>query len=266
MRLYNTLTRKKDELNPPESGINLFVCGPTVYDYIHIGNARTFTLFDALVKYLRQKLGIKINYLQNITDIDDKIIARARAGGEDAAAFARKFEGIFMEDAAALGIDSVGTYARASEHIPEIVGQVKVLIKKGHAYLIKDDGYYFDLKTFPDYGRLSGRTVAMAEDGVSRIDESPRKRNRGDFNLWKLSQPGEPAWDTELGRGRPLPEILESMRMVAEGIQTTAATVQLARQKGVEMPITEQMYALLYHGLPPQEVLRKLLDRNLKAE
>ena len=203
MRLYNTLTKKKDELNPPEGGVNFFVCGPTVYDYIHIGNARTFTLFDALVKYLRQKLGIKINYLQNITDIDDKIIARARAGGEDAAAFARKFEGIFMEDAAALGIDSVGTYARASEHIPEIVGQVKVLIKKGHAYLIKDDGYYFDLKTFPDYGRLSGRTVAMAEDGVSRIDESPRKRNRGDFNLWKLSQPGEPAWDTELGRGRP---------------------------------------------------------------
>lgn len=203
MRLYNTLTRKKDALNPPDGGINLFVCGPTVYDRIHIGNARTFTFFDALVKYLRQKLGIKINYLQNITDIDDKIIARARDSGADAAAFAQKFEDAFMEDTAALGIDSVSKYARASEYIPEIVGQVKALIKKGHAYLIKDDGYYFDLKTFPDYGKLSGRTAEMAEDGVSRIDESPHKRNRGDFNLWKFSKEGEPSWPFDDGKGLP---------------------------------------------------------------
>ncbi len=209
MRIYNTLTRKKETISAPqEKGLNLFVCGPTVYDYIHIGNARTFTFFDILVKWLRHQ-GIKVFYLQNITDIDDKIIARARETGEEPLAFAQKFEKIFLEDIGVLGVDSVNQYARASEHIPEIVKQVKTLIQKKHAYLIKDDGYYFDLKTFPEYGQLSGRTVAMAEDGVSRIDDSVHKRNRGDFNLWKFSpstssgQASEPFWETELGQGRP---------------------------------------------------------------
>lgn len=186
-----------------DRGVNLFVCGPTVYDHIHIGNARTFTFFDVLVKYLRHRHGLKIFYLQNITDIDDKIIARARENREDPLEFAKKFERLFMEDIHALGIDSVDEYARASEYIPEIINQVKTLIRKGHAYLIKDDGYYFDLKTFSEYGKLSKRTVEMAEDGVSRIDDNPHKRNRGDFNLWKFSKPDEPFWDTELGRGRP---------------------------------------------------------------
>ncbi|MBI4119040.1 MAG: cysteine--tRNA ligase, partial [Parcubacteria group bacterium] len=171
--------------------------------YIHIGNARTFSFFDALVKFIRLRLGIKINYLQNITDIDDKIIARAHESKEDPLQFAQRFEGIFMENIRALGLSAVDQYARASEHIPEIVNQVKTLARKGQAYLIKDDGYYFNLKTFPEYGRLSGRTMAMAEDGVSRIDDSPRKKNRGDFNLWKFSKPNEPFWDTDLGRGRP---------------------------------------------------------------
>lgn len=203
MRLYNTLTRKKENLSAPdEKGLNLFVCGPTVYDYIHIGNARTFTFFDVLAKWLKRQ-GFKVFYLQNITDIDDKIIARAKETGEEPLALAKKFEKIFREDIGALGLDSVNQYARASEHIPEIVKQVKTLIQKKHAYLIKDDGYYFDLKTFPEYGKLSGRTVAMAEDGVSRIDESVGKRNRGDFNLWKFFKEGEPSWETELGRGRP---------------------------------------------------------------
>ena len=204
MRLYNTLTGKKENLPAPDvKGLNLFVCGPTVYDHIHIGNARTFTVFDALVKYLRKRHGLKIFYLQNITDIDDKIITRAKEKGENPLEFAQKFEKIFLEEIKALGIDSVDKYARASEHIPEIVNQIKTLIRKGHAYLIKGDGYYFDLKTFPEYGKLSKRTVAMAEDGVSRIDDSPHKRNRGDFNLWKFSKPDEPFWDTELGQGRP---------------------------------------------------------------
>ncbi len=206
MRLYNTLTGKKEELPiPPLGGLNLFVCGPTVYDHIHIGNARTFAFFDVLAKWLRHQ-GFKVFYLQNITDIDDKIIDRARKSGEEPLVFAHKFEKIFLEDINALGIDSVNQYARASEHIPEIVKQIKTLIQKKHAYLIEDDGYYFDLKTFPEYGKLSGRTAQMAEDGVSRIDESARKRNRGDFNLWKFSKldsVGEPYWDTELGRGRP---------------------------------------------------------------
>ncbi len=219
MRIYNTLTRKKEELKIAPAAINLFVCGPTVYDYIHIGNARTFTFFDVLVKWLKHQ-GIKVCYLQNITDIDDKIIARARETGQEPLVFAQKFEKIFREDISALGVDAVNQYARASEHIPEIVKQVKTLIQKKHAYLIKDDGYYFDLKTFPEYGKLSGRTVAMAEDGVSRIDDSVHKRNRGDFNLWKFSkldstgspQAGEPSWPFSDGRGLPAEALAKAGR------------------------------------------------------
>ena len=211
MRLYNTLTGKKDELKTTSEVVNLFVCGPTVYDHIHIGNARTFTFFDVLAKWLRHQ-GIKVFYLQNITDIDDKIIARARETGQETSAFAQKFEKIFIEDINALGLDAVDKYARASEHIPEIVAQVKTLIQKKHAYLIKDDGYYFDLKTFPEYGQLSGRTSQMAEDGVSRIDESVHKRNRGDFNLWKFSKPNEPSWPFDDGKGLPAEALAKAGR------------------------------------------------------
>ena len=179
----------------------MFVCGPTVYDFIHIGNARTFVFFDFLAKYLRYK-SYEVDYLQNITDIDDKIIIRAENEGSSWTHVAKKFEAEFLDDAAKLGITSP-RYAKATDHIAEIIGQIETLSEKGHTYSIENDGIYFDLKTFPEYGKLSGRTAEMAEDATSRIDESANKKNRGDFVLWKFSKPGEPAWDSPFGSGRP---------------------------------------------------------------
>lgn len=203
LKIYNTLTRKK-EVFKPRSGkrVELFVCGPTVYDFVHIGNARTYIAFDIIARYLRTQ-GYDVFYLQNITDIDDKIIARAKADGTAAKAVAERFEKAYHEDMRALGVQSVAKYARATDHIFDIVAQVQKLLTKKHAYVILDDGYYFDLKTFPAYGKLSRRTTEGAEDAVSRIDDSTAKRNKGDFCLWKFSKHGEPAWPTKLGEGRP---------------------------------------------------------------
>ena len=189
MYLYNSLTLKKEELprpDPKAKDSRLFVCGPTVYDYPHIGNARTFMVFDIFARYLRSR-GVKLFYLQNITDIDDKIINRAKEENTDWKTISRRYEKIFKGDMKRLGITSVDKYARATDFIPQIVTQVKRLIEKKHAYLIEGDGYYFDLKTFPEYGKLAGRTIEQAEDATSRIDASSKKRNRGDFCLWKLS-------------------------------------------------------------------------------
>lgn len=181
----------------------MFVCGPTVYDFIHLGNARTFTIFDMVAKWLRHR-GYDLTYIQNITDIDDKIIRRAAEQNRDPMEYAAEFAHAFRNDMQLLGIDSVSQYARATDHIPQVISQVKNLITKKHVYLIEEDGWYFDLSTFPDYGKLSGRTGLTADDAVSRIDESEKKRNTGDFCVWKLSKPGEPVWeDAELGAGRP---------------------------------------------------------------
>lgn len=180
----------------------MFVCGPTVYDFVHIGNARTFVFFDVVAKYLRHR-GYDIDYIQNITDIDDKIIQRAKENNREPLEWAKEYEEKFLKDMKDLGVDSVSRYARATDHIEQVIKQVKILVDKGHAYLIDGDGYYFDLKTFPEYGKLSGRTAIMANDAVSRIDENDKKRNAGDFVLWKLSKEGEPAWNSKLGKGRP---------------------------------------------------------------
>lgn len=217
--LYNTLTKTKERLIPRNNKkIRMFVCGPTVYDYIHIGNARTFVFFDVVAKYLRQgsedQEGYEVDYIQNITDIDDKIIARAKENNRDPLEYAKEYYEKFKDDMKALGVDSP-KYVPATEHIEQVVKQVKTLIDKGHAYLIENDpvktpsgdngasGYYFDLSTFKDYGKLSGRKAQMADDAVSRIDENNKKRNAGDFCLWKLSKEDEPSWETELGKGRP---------------------------------------------------------------
>ncbi len=206
MLLYNTLTETKEELRKPVSGdLKLFVCGPTVYDEIHIGNARTYVVFDNFVRYLRAR-GFQVYYLQNITDVDDKIIDRARSAGESPTALARRFERLYHAAEKLLRIDTVTHYARATDHILAMIRQIETLVAKGHAYKIEGDGYYFDLATFPNYGRLAGRTIAQAEDSVSRVDDSSRKRNTGDFCLWKLASPattGEPTWDATLGVGRP---------------------------------------------------------------
>jgi cysteinyl-tRNA synthetase len=202
IKVYNTLTQKKEILRPKrDKEIKMFVCGPTVYDFSHIGHARTYISFDVICKYLRQK-GYRVFYLQNITDIDDKIIKRAKEENVSWKIISRKFEKEYFKDMKVLKIDSVTKYARATDHIKEIISQVKRLLEKGFAYKISD-GIYYDISKFKDYGKLSKRTVLQAEDSVSRIDESVEKRNKGDFCLWKFSKPDEPKWKSPFGKGRP---------------------------------------------------------------
>ena len=161
--LYNTLTKTKERLIPrQDKKIQMFVCGPTVYDHIHIGNARTFVFFDVVAKYLRSQ-GYEVDYIQNINDIDDKIIQRAKENNREALDWAKEYFNKFQEDMKALEVDAP-RYIPATEHIEQVIKQVKTLINKGHAYLIENDGYYFDLSTFKDYGKLSGRKSAMADD------------------------------------------------------------------------------------------------------
>ncbi len=202
LKLYNTLTRKKEIFKPiNKDKIKIFVCGPTVYDYSHLGHAKTYIQFDIIVKYLRYK-GFKVFYLQNITDIDDKIIKKANEENTDWKNLSKKYKEFYLEDMKNLSINSVNKYARATNYISEIVSQVKRLIKKEIGYKISD-GYYFDLTKFKEYGKLAKRKTQEDNDDISRIDENPEKKNKGDFCLWKFSKPDEPSWKTELGGGRP---------------------------------------------------------------
>ncbi|TSC93838.1 MAG: cysteinyl-tRNA synthetase [Parcubacteria group bacterium Licking1014_1] len=204
LRIYNTLSGKKDLFKPIKGKkINLFVCGITVNNYPHLGHARSCIVFDSFVKYLRQT-GYNVFYLQNITDLDDKIIASAREKGVSPKDLAETFEKEALKNMKALGIDSVSKYAKATSYIKEIISQVKRLEEKGFAYKLEEDGIYFDISKFKNYGKLAGRTALDAEDSVSRIDYSKNKKNRGDFCLWKFKQQEEePSWKSPWGEGRP---------------------------------------------------------------
>lgn len=200
--LSNTLTKKTEEFVPINGNkVNFFVCGPTVYDFPHLGHAKAYIQFDFIVKYLRYR-GYEVTYVNNITDIDDKIIQRAVEKGISWEELAREYEAIFLEDMAALKVDSVTKYARATDYIGQIVKQVKVLMDKGFAYQISG-GIYFEVAKFLDYGKLSGRTELKENDAVSRVDENKEKKGWNDFCLWKFFKEGEPFWETELGKGRP---------------------------------------------------------------
>jgi cysteinyl-tRNA synthetase len=200
LRIYNTRTRAVEEFNAERGNrVYMFVCGPTVYDHSHIGHARTYLAYDIIARYLRAK-GYSLFYLMNITDVDDKIIDRANKLGLDPIKMADSFTKEFMRDMGALGITSVNLYAKASEHVPEIIAQISTLLKKGFAYQIEGDVYY-DVAKFPDYGKLSGQRVD--ELVMHRIDPDPRKRNVVDFALWKAQKPGEPFWESPWGKGRP---------------------------------------------------------------
>jgi len=202
LKLFSTLTGKKEVFKPIKNKtVHFFVCGPTVYDYMHIGHAKTYIQFDVIVKYLRFR-GYNVFYLQNITDLDDKIIKRSQEEKINPLELARKFEKYYHDDEKKLNITAVTKYAKATDYIKQIAKQAKTLIQKGYAYKISD-GYYFDISKFADYGKLSHRTVLGAEDAVSRIDDGIEKKNKGDFCLWKFSKPNEPSWNTELGKGRP---------------------------------------------------------------
>ncbi|MDD1685353.1 cysteine--tRNA ligase [Methanoregula sp.] len=198
MDLYSTLTRTVEPLvtlHPDK--VYLFVCGPTVYDYSHLGHARTYTVFDVLARYLRWT-GKEVFYLQNITDVDDKIINRAKEENVSQPALARKFEREYLRDMHTLGINAVSYYARATTHIPEIIDQVERLIAKNVAY-VTENGVYFDLDTFDGNGELSGQERAKR---VSRVTDAS-KHNPNDFALWKTGEYGEYTWDSPWGRGRP---------------------------------------------------------------
>ncbi|HOV67967.1 MAG TPA: class I tRNA ligase family protein, partial [Methanoregulaceae archaeon] len=198
MDLYSTLSRTVEPLAPRTPGrISMFVCGPTVYDYSHLGHARTYIVFDVLAKYLRWT-GEEVFYLQNITDVDDKIINRANAEGVSQPALARRFETEYHRDMRSIGVDAVSYYARATTHIPEIIDQVERLIARGTAY-ITETGVYFNVDAFERNGELSGQLEA---NRVSRVTDET-KQNPLDFALWKSGEFGEYTWDSPWGRGRP---------------------------------------------------------------
>ena len=200
LKVYNTKSRSIEEFVPTHGNrVCMFVCGPTVYDQSHIGHARTYLAYDIIARYLRAK-GYSVFYLVNITDIDDKIISKANELGQDPLVLADRFRTEFLEDMQALGINSVSLYARASEHIPEIIAQISTLIDKQFAYQVDGD-VFFDVSKFPNYGNLSRQDIDQLI--MHRVDPDPRKRNVVDFALWKSQKPGEPAWDSPWGRGRP---------------------------------------------------------------
>jgi cysteinyl-tRNA synthetase len=200
--VYNTLSRRTDTFAPLDPrNVRMFVCGPTVYDLAHVGHAKTYTQFDFIARYLRHR-GYALTYAQNITDVDDKIIAKAAQLGQDPRDLARRYEREFFADMEALRNTSVDVHAPAHDYIDQIVHQVERLVTGGHAYRL-DDGWYFDLSTFRGYGQLSGRTSLQPGDSVARVDHNIDKRNPGDFALWKFRSAGEPYWVTTLGEGRP---------------------------------------------------------------
>ena len=199
IKIYSTMSRSKENFQPiQDNRVKLFVCGPTVYDDSHIGHARTYISFDIIVRYLKYR-GYSVLYIQNITDIDDKIINRANELEVEPISLARKYEKKYLEDMHVLGVENVNYYARATEHIGEIIDQIKTLIEKDFAYET-ETGVYFDESKFPDFGKLSKRNI---EDlNVHRIDPDTTKRNPGDFVLWKKKDT-KPFWDSPWGNGRP---------------------------------------------------------------
>lgn len=195
MRIYNTLTKEKEITN--QKKLKMFVCGPTVYDSSHLGHARTYIAYDIIARWLRRSH--ELFYLMNITDVDDKIIKRAKDAGKNPTDIAKEFEKKFHDDLKTLGIMSIDKFAPASEHIAEIISQIDRLIKKGFAYPT-DTGVYFDISKFSSYGELSHQNPE--ELGKHRIEPDTTKKNPHDFSLWKLQTEGI-SWESPWGRGRP---------------------------------------------------------------
>ena len=201
LKLYNTLTRSKQSFEPlnPER-VTMYACGPTVYNYAHIGNARPAVIFDLLYRLLRTRYP-NVIYARNITDVDDKINAAAAEQGIEIGIITRRFTEAYHEDMAALGVGRPTIEPRATEHIDEIIAMIERLIASGHAYEAERH-VLFDVTTFDDYGRLSGRDRREMLAGA-RVEVAPYKKNAGDFVLWKPSEQSQPGWDSPWGRGRP---------------------------------------------------------------
>jgi cysteinyl-tRNA synthetase len=203
LTLYNTLTRRKEPFQPIDpANVRMYVCGPTVYDYAHIGNARPVIVFDVLFRLLRHIYGEKhVTYARNITDVDDKINARAAEEGTSIRELTERTAKQFHEDIAALGVLEPTVEPRATEHIPEMVRLCETLIANGNAYVAQDH-VLFDVNSMPDYGKLANRSLEEMEAGA-RVDVAPYKKGPMDFVLWKPSKPGEPAWPSPAGIAAP---------------------------------------------------------------
>ena len=203
LRLFNTLSGQVDELVPADGeALRMYACGPTVYDYGHIGNFRTFLQIDVLRRFLKLT-GIQLRHVMNITDVDDKIIRNATAAGMPIGEYTAKYVEAFFEDLDALRVERPEQIARATDHIPQMVELIQKLATEGAAYKTEDGSWYFRLSAFPEYGKLSKKDLSGMEDGA-RVDvDEYEKDSARDFALWKAAKPGETSWDTPIGRGRP---------------------------------------------------------------
>ena len=202
MQIYNTQSRRKEEFVPIEPGkVSIYCCGPTVYNYFHIGNARPFIVFDTLRRYFEHK-GYEVKFVQNFTDIDDKMIRRANEEGITVKELGERFIEEYYKDADALGIERATVNPKATEHIPEIIAMIQKLEAKGLAYACENGDVYYNTQAFSGYGKLCGQNLEDLESGA-RIDVDPNKKHPMDFALWKAQKPGEPAWDSPWGKGRP---------------------------------------------------------------
>lgn len=199
MKLYNTLTRTVDDLVPHDGTVRMYVCGVTVYDSSHIGHARTVIVFDVLRRYLMSK-GLKVKFVQNFTDVDDKIINRAKAEGKSAEEISRRYIDAYFRDFVGLNVLAADVHPKATEHIDDMIGLIKKLVDDGYAYLTLN-GVYFRVKKFPGYGKLSRKPVEELEAGA-RIEVDKSKDDPMDFALWKFSSE-QPMWDSPWGKGRP---------------------------------------------------------------
>ena len=201
MKIYNTMTRSKEELVPLVPGeIRMYSCGVTVYDYSHVGHARMLIVFDVIARYLRFA-GFRVTFVRNFTDIDDKIIRRANQEGVPAREISERYIAAFREDVQALGALPPDVEPKATDHVPEMVALIERLVAAGHAYTVDGD-VYFEVRSFPPYGRLSGKNLDDLLAGA-RVEVDERKRDPRDFALWKSAKPGEPSWPSPWGPGRP---------------------------------------------------------------
>ena len=201
LKIYNSLSRQLEEFSPLTEGhVSMYSCGPTVYDYIHIGNARTALVTDIIRRYLTYK-GYVVKLVQNLTDIDDKIIARAQTLGTSASQLAYANSEAYFEDTQRLGIHPADVHPKATEHIPEMINLIQTLIDKGAAYVVEGSVYY-RVNSFNEYGKLSRRKPEDLLAGA-RVEVDERKEDPRDFDMWKAAKPGEPYWDSPWGRGRP---------------------------------------------------------------
>ncbi len=202
LKIYNSISRQKEEFKPIHPGkVGMYVCGVTIYDLCHIGHGRTFVSFDMIVRYLRY-LGFDVNFLRNITDVDDKIIKRANENGESCDSLTERLIGEMHKDFDALNMLRPDFEPRATLHIAEIIEIVEQLIAKEHAYVAGNGDVLFSVPSFPEYGRLSGQDLEQLQAGA-RVEVDEHKRNPMDFVLWKMSKPGEPTWESPWGPGRP---------------------------------------------------------------